>query len=84
MQDDAEPTLEEQLALQEDLEREIKMNPIFAQSMRMKWIEQKHVKRMVSLNNNVAEKQKVQREALAKFIDEKNKMMEALNLDYEE
>ena len=39
---------------------------------------------MRSITSNILEKRKIQREALQQFLEQKNREMEALNLDYED
>jgi hypothetical protein len=81
MEKEVEPTLEEIDQMKEDIEREMKLNPIYKKSIMLEDIQDKHKTRMDYMEKNFQEKKKEWEERHKKFVNLKNKELEALNLD---
>ena len=72
---------EEKQAFDIEYQKEIKMNPMFVQQQQQDALYQKHERRMEYLNQTIAEKQKVQREELRKFLVAKDMRIIELGLE---
>ena len=70
--------------MNEEITKNLTVNPIFRKTELIMKIEQKHQKRMNYLQNNMLEKQRVMRDEVEKYMQQKNKELIALNLDPQE
>ena len=77
-------TMDEELALNEELERDMKLNPIYKKEQQLEKIKSKFKKRQDYMLKNYQEMKKGWDEDKARFISQKNRELEALQLDPED
>lgn len=75
------PSMEEENKFREELQHELKNNPVFKQDLQIQKIEEKYQKRLKLIEKKITERKEVREEALKQFIKQKDKEIMMLFID---